>query len=118
MTQTDRRAEIERLWDAPESRKYLLGIPIIYSQPLDPRLIVPKKPASMGWTINFAHPQAVTALIALLFIAPLIILLTIGAIYVLGFSLIASVLVGVAAELIVIAAICLVCARKANQYLP
>jgi len=46
----------------------------------DPRVIVPKRHASMGWTVNWAHPHAVGALIALslLGVAPMLVVMTLG----------------------------------------
>jgi uncharacterized membrane protein len=43
-------------WRAP------LGL---YSSKRDTRLIVPKATPMMGWTLNFAHPGLILALVAL-----------------------------------------------------
>jgi len=50
------REELERHWANPENWS------AVYYCPEDPRVIVPKRRPSMGWTINFAHPLAVPVL--------------------------------------------------------
>ncbi len=53
--------ELETLWSAPENWKW--GI---YYCKDDPRTIVPKRAKWMGWTINFARPNATLALVLIL----------------------------------------------------
>ncbi len=47
----------------------------------DPRVIVPKRRASMGWTVNWAHPRAALAMIAvsLLAVGPMLAVMWLGA---------------------------------------
>lgn len=40
--------------------KYNWGL---YSDPNDPRFVVPKLNPALGWTVNIAHPQSRLALI-------------------------------------------------------
>ena len=42
-------------WDDPRSWS-LYGT--VYHAPLDDRIIVPKRRTYLGWTLNFAHPEA------------------------------------------------------------
>jgi uncharacterized membrane protein len=42
---------------------------IVYFNPRDPRILVPKINPSMGWTFNFAHPYSYIALISIILIA-------------------------------------------------
>ncbi len=46
----------------------------------DPRVIVPKRNPAMGWTMNWAHPRAVVALIVLLLLAllPMLVITALG----------------------------------------
>ena len=53
--------QLENFWRDPENWKY--GI---YRCPADPRVIVPKRIKWMGWTVNFAHGFAWSALILIL----------------------------------------------------
>ena len=52
----------------------------------DPRVIVPKRNAAMGWTVNWAHPGAAAAMIALSAIAlvPMLVVMLLGKTDVLG----------------------------------
>jgi uncharacterized membrane protein len=66
------REELERHWAKSENWS---GAGFYYC-PEDPRVIVPKRRPTMGWTINFAHPLAVPVLLlAFLFPAVPIVLL-------------------------------------------
>lgn len=40
----------------------------LYINKKDPRLMVPKLIPSLGWTLNFAHPAAYLAIVALIVI--------------------------------------------------
>ena len=55
---------------------------VFYNNPDDPALFVPKR-FGIGWTMNFAHPQAKLVLIvlALLIVLPPIIVAIIGTLY-------------------------------------
>jgi hypothetical protein len=46
----------------------------------DPRVIVPKRNASMGWTVNWAHPKAAVAMIVLSMLAlvPMLVVVALG----------------------------------------
>jgi hypothetical protein len=46
----------------------------------DPRVIVPKRRASMGWTVNWAHPRAALALVAMsaLGVGPMLVIVALG----------------------------------------
>ena len=46
----------------------------------DPRVIVPKRNVSMGWTVNWAHPWAAVAMIALSLLAlgPMLVVMWLG----------------------------------------
>jgi hypothetical protein len=55
------REEIEVLWNDPRNRKW--GV---YYCKADPRVIVPKHPRWMGWTINAARPAALAMTLLLL----------------------------------------------------
>lgn len=57
----------DRCWNNPDN----WNKDIIYFAKDDPRLLVPKKPSWMGWTINFGHPYAPWVLIATLVALPL-----------------------------------------------
>jgi hypothetical protein len=116
MHQETRREEIERLWALPESRKYWGGIPVIYYQPRDPRLIVPKSIPAMGWTINFAHPHAIRALLALLLVIPLTTGFTMGVCFWLGVSPFVSVALVLALVALAVIAICVISARMAKSF--
>jgi len=64
------KEELERFWADPSNWG------VVYYCPEDPRVIVPKRLRSMGWTINFAHAFAIPALLlALLFPALPVVLL-------------------------------------------
>jgi len=58
------REDLERMWNDPANWT-LFG----YRCPNDPRVIVPKRMRAMGWTINWAHPQAVPMLLLMMGIA-------------------------------------------------
>ncbi len=51
------RDELDRLWADPKNWNSL------YRCALDPRVIVPRRRRWMGWTVNFAHPQAWLAVV-------------------------------------------------------
>ena len=63
--------ELDRLWSNPDNWN------VVYYCPEDPRVIVPKRLPSMGWTINFAHPLAIPALLVALLLPALPIVLLI-----------------------------------------
>jgi hypothetical protein len=65
------REELDQLWSNPDNWT------VVYHCREDPRVIVPKRRPSLGWTLNFAHPLAIPALlIALLLpILPVILLI-------------------------------------------
>lgn len=42
---------------------------VLYFNKKDPRLMVPKRHPSMGWTLNFASPYAYLSLISIILIA-------------------------------------------------
>lgn len=46
--------DIEALWRDPRHWRGPLGL--CYVCPADPRVIVPKRTARLGWTVNLAHP--------------------------------------------------------------
>ena len=52
-------SELDQLHKSPAS--WALGV--IYFSPRDPRLLVRKRIASLGWTLNFARPLAIPLLI-------------------------------------------------------
>lgn len=56
--------EIEACWKDPLNRKW--GKWGVYYCKADPRVIVPKSPKWMGWTINFARTSAIPVLLLLL----------------------------------------------------
>lgn len=47
--------------------KYFLGI--FYFDKEDPRAIVPKVNRFMGWTLNFARPEAYLIIVIIVFVA-------------------------------------------------
>jgi uncharacterized membrane protein len=55
------REEIETHWKDPRNRKW--GV---YYCRADPRVIVPKHPKWMGWTVNAARPSAIPVALLLL----------------------------------------------------
>ena len=55
------RGTLDRLWVDPAN---WLPVGVYYCKD-DPRLIVPKKVRSMGWTMNFAHASVWIALVIL-----------------------------------------------------
>jgi len=55
------RDQIEACWNDPRNKKW--GV---YYCKADPRVIVPKHPKWMGWTINAARPSAIPVLLLLL----------------------------------------------------
>ena len=55
------REEIEACWRDPHNRKW--GV---YYCKADPRVIVPKHPKWMGWTVNAARPSAIPVVLLLL----------------------------------------------------
>jgi hypothetical protein len=57
------RQELETLWKDPSNRKW----GIFYYCKADPRVVVPKRPKWMGWTVNAARPSAIP--VSLLLIA-------------------------------------------------
>ena len=61
------RDQLEQRWQDPAN--WRAGS--IYSCQDDPRVVVPKKQRWRGWTINFAHPQAIPTLIIIILIAVL-----------------------------------------------
>jgi len=65
----------EQLARAPDARHYRWGV--IYVNPEDPRLWVPKR-IGVGWTLNFAKPAAawVMLLILVAAMAPLLLVLS------------------------------------------
>ena len=65
------RDELDRLWASPDNWS------LVYRCAQDPRIIVPRRRRWMGWTINFAHPQAgrVIVLSVLLAVGPVLLLL-------------------------------------------
>lgn len=97
------REEIEALWKDPRNRKWR----IFYYCKADPRLIVPKYPKWMGWTLNAAHPAAilVTLLLIAILAVPIFIVTAKGA----GAG--AVLLTGAAA----IAVVCLLCAWLSSR---
>ena len=115
MAQEERRAEIERLWRDPASRKGW-GVCGVYYQPRDPRLVVPKKTIQLGWTINFAHPWAVPALLLLLVCVPLPALLAVAAAAFFGLGVTASIVVVAIAQIATIVALCAMSSRQAKRY--
>jgi hypothetical protein len=96
------REEIEACWRDPRNRKWFF-----YYCKADPRVIVPKRYKWMGWTINAAHPSAISVvfLLIILFIAPIRIVESAGA--------------GPAAQLLTgagsITILCLLCAHLSSR---
>ena len=111
----DRRAEIERLWRDPASRKGW-GVFGVYYQPRDPRLVVPKKTIQLGWTVNFAHPRVIPALILLMVCVPLPALLAVAAAAFFGLSVSTSIILVAVVEIATIVALCVMSSRQANRY--
>ena len=68
------REELDRIWASPGNWS------IVYRCAEDPRIIVPRRQRWMGWTINFAHPQAwlVVFLTVAMAMGPFLVLLIIG----------------------------------------
>src|SRR6266566_6905874 len=89
--------QLENFWRDPANWKW--GI---YRCAADPRVIVPKRIKSMGWTINFAHRCAWPALL-------LIMLLAAGPLSVLAFAGKVNTPVWFAAVVVDVALVCLVC---------
>ncbi len=58
------RQDMEACWNDPRNRKW--GI---YYCKADPRVIVPKHPKWMGWTVNAARPSAIPVALLLLLVA-------------------------------------------------
>jgi hypothetical protein len=58
------REDLERLWTDP-AHWTMFG----YNCPADPRVVVPKRMRALGWTINWAHPQAIPMLLLMMGIA-------------------------------------------------
>jgi hypothetical protein len=56
------RQELETLWKDPRNRKWGM----FYYCKADPRVIVPKRPKWMGWTVNAARPLAIPASLLLI----------------------------------------------------
>lgn len=57
--------DVDECWGDPDNWKVLFGRRVIYSARRDPRVVVPKQPVAvgsvqvpLGWTLNFAHPEA------------------------------------------------------------
>ena len=48
---------------------------LFYYNKEDKRIFPPKRIAWMGWTVNFANPKSVSALLVILFLAAIIVLL-------------------------------------------
>ena len=48
---------------------------LFYYNKEDKRIFPPKRIAWMGWTVNFANPKSVSALLVILFLAAVIVLL-------------------------------------------
>ena len=115
MNQNERREEIERLWRDPASRKGwgLLGV---YYQPNDPRLVVPKKTIQLGWTVNFAHPRVIPALILLMVCVPLPASLAVAAAAFFGLGVTASIVLVSIVQIATIGALCVMSSRQANRY--
>ena len=71
------REELQQQQKDPHNRKW----GIFYYCKADPRVIVPKSYAWMGWTINAAQPAAIPVLLLLLaiLVGPLLIATALGA---------------------------------------
>jgi uncharacterized membrane protein len=97
------REEIENCWKDPRNRKW----GIFYYCKADTRVIVPKHPKWMGWTVNAARPNAipVALLLVALVAAPVFIMTAMGA----GMG---GVLMTAAAA---ISVLCLVCAFLSSR---
>mmetsp|Transcript_35750 Transcript_35750/g.93493 ORF Transcript_35750/g.93493 Transcript_35750/m.93493 type:complete len:108 (+) Transcript_35750:119-442(+) len=66
----DEKARFADMWHDASNWTTVFGRRVIYSAPTDPRILVPKQPATigeadvpMGWTLNFAHPQSYLSLV-------------------------------------------------------
>ncbi|MCX6922347.1 MAG: DUF5808 domain-containing protein [Verrucomicrobia bacterium] len=97
------REEIEACWRDPRNRKWGL----FYCCKADPRVIVPKRPKWMGWTVNVAHPRAIpiTLLLIALLAAPVGIVISMGA----------SIGIVVATVAAATAVVCLLCAYLSSR---
>ena len=97
------REEIEACWKDPRNRKWGL----FYYCKADPRVIVPKQPKWMGWTINAARPGAIPTVLVLIAIlaAPIFIASAMGA--------------GIGVQLMIggiaITVVCLLCAYLSSR---
>jgi hypothetical protein len=71
--------ELDRLWARPSNWT------LVYRCAEDPRVIVPRRRRWMGWTVNFARPQAwlVVAMCVVIAVGPFFVSLAIPAIPVL-----------------------------------
>ena len=96
------REEIEACWK--DSHNWKCGI---YYCKADPRVIVPKHPKWMGWTVNFARPSAIPAVLLLLAVlaVPILIVTAKGA--GIGVMLITAA--------VAITVLCLVCAYLSSR---
>ena len=91
------RDEIEACWKDPRNRKW--GV---YYCKADPRVIVPKHPKWMGWTVNAARPGAIPVLLLLvaLLVVPIFTAAAMGA----------RTAVVLATTVAAVAVLCLLCA--------
>ena len=64
MNSTDKPSKetLDAWHDDPSNWK--LGV--LYFNPKDKRIFPPKRMRGMGWTVNFANPVSITALVALI----------------------------------------------------
>ena len=97
------REEIETCWKDPRNRKW----GVFYYCKADPRVIVPKQPKWMGWTVNAVRPSAIP--VVLLLLALLVVPVFIAAAKGAGIGI---VLVTAAAT---ITAVCLLCACLSSR---
>jgi hypothetical protein len=75
----------------------------------DPRVIVPKRNPAMGWTMNWAHPRAVTALFVLMLLAvvPMLVIWALGNGGVLGpLGMVIAALVAVPLTIVLVVGYC------------
>lgn len=64
--------ETKRQWHQ-DPNNWIWGL--FYYNKEDKRIFPPKRIAWMGWTVNFANPKSVSALLVILFLAAIIVLL-------------------------------------------
>jgi uncharacterized membrane protein len=75
MLEIRHRVLVNRLENKPGDNPEHLKWGIFYFNPDDPRMVVPKRIPSMGWTLNFGRPGAIIFLFAFIGVLVLLIIL-------------------------------------------